>query len=265
MTTFFKINFRSKREHYNLLSFALIASFFFLNSFAHAQYAPNCPLQLPSNGLSVGTNQFLAFNDKIGFGVTPTSDLMIRSTGSGFDGSKGLRINGTDFASTGGYIVVNKNTGSNTSAVIQVVDNNGPAPLVIGGSAARGTGIYSASGNVFLVSGMTKISGQFSSGSANIPSTTTIDWDNGNSVTNDSDCSGAYNFVNMQTSTYTLVNTDPGTTQCNFSTSVTGASPATVTYKFYPDNGPRTASSYTVYNFSRGEGDVVYVRWASGY
>ncbi len=116
------------------------------------------------------------------------------------------------------------------------------------------------------VEGNAKINGQVASKSRTIAGgTASVDWNDGNSISTDYDCSSNISFVNLQDGgTYTLVVTDTGTTQCNFSTTTTGTDAATVTYRFKPANAARTASSHTIYTLMR-VGTVVYVSWSSGF
>ncbi len=96
-------------------------------------------------------------------------------------------------------------------------------------------------------------------------STAAIDWDNGNAITTSFNCGSNITFANMlDGASYTLVVTGTGTSQCNFSTTVTGNDAATVSYRFKPANGTRTASSHTVYSLLR-VGSTVYVSWISDF
>jgi len=108
------------------------------------------------------------------------------------------------------------------------------------------------------------VAGQIKSGSASI-TTGAVDWVSGNSTTTSFDCGSNITLANLRDGgSYTLVVTGTGTTQCNFSTTTTGDDAATVTYRFKPTNGVRTASSHTVYSLLR-IGTIVYVSWISGF
>jgi hypothetical protein len=133
---------------------------------------------------------------------------------------------------------------------------------------------YRSTGNVGIgnttpsekldVTGNIRASGQISSGSSTT-STAAIDWNNGNAFSSTYNCAANHTMANLRNGgTYTLVATDTGTTQCNFSTTTTGTDAGTVSYRFKPANAARTASSHTVYTLMR-VGTVVYVSWASGF
>jgi hypothetical protein len=95
--------------------------------------------------------------------------------------------------------------------------------------------------------------------------TTAIDWNNGNSISTDYDCAAPFSFANLRDGgTYTLAVTGTGTALCDFSTTTTGTGAGTVSYRFRPLNTVRTASSHTIYTFTR-IGSVVYVSWATGF
>jgi len=109
-----------------------------------------------------------------------------------------------------------------------------------------------------------KVEGQIAPKSG---STTTgsIDFTNGNAITTSFDCGSNVAFANMRDgAAYTLVVTGTGTTQCTFDTAATGDDAATVSYRYNPANGLRTASSHTVYSLQR-IGSIVYVSWISGF
>ncbi|MCM2280955.1 MAG: hypothetical protein NDI61_03815 [Bdellovibrionaceae bacterium] len=141
--------------------------------------------------------------------------------------------------------------------------------VVAGGNVGIGTASpgqkLEVSGNI-LAGGNIHAAGQISAKTQTIAGgTANIDWNNGNAILTDYNCASNVAFANMRDGgTYTLVITDTGTTQCNFSTTTTGTDAATVTYRFKPANGIRTASSYTVYTFMR-IGTVVLVSWTSGF
>lgn len=95
--------------------------------------------------------------------------------------------------------------------------------------------------------------------------TGTINWANGNSGTTSFDCGSSLTFANLRDGgSYMLSVTGTATTQCNFSTTVTGDDAGTVSYRFMPANAARTASTHTIYSFQR-IGSVVYVSWITGF
>lgn len=93
-----------------------------------------------------------------------------------------------------------------------------------------------------------------------------IDFSTGNAVTTSWDCaSGAISFSSLRNGgSYVLVVTSTSTTACSFSTTISGTDAATVAYRFNIPNGPRAASTHTVYNLTR-VGTNVYVSWATGF
>lgn len=114
--------------------------------------------------------------------------------------------------------------------------------------------------------------------SVDVANSSSIDFDNSNTVSSDYDCSGPISLSNLRDGgTYSLVMTDQGTNQCNFSTTINnssvgptgaqsnhdGGSP-TVSYFFRPANGNRDGTSYTVYTFLR-VGTKIFVSWGSGF
>jgi hypothetical protein len=96
-------------------------------------------------------------------------------------------------------------------------------------------------------------------------STGAIDFNLANAITTTFDCSSNITLENIRDGgSYTLVITSTNTNQCNFSTSVTGADAATVSYRFAPSNGSRIANSHTVYSLQR-IGNTIYVSWITGF
>lgn len=92
-----------------------------------------------------------------------------------------------------------------------------------------------------------------------------IDWSTAAAQSTSFNCATDITFANLvDGGSYTLSVTDGGTTQCNFSTTTTGADAATVNYRFNPTNGPRTTTSHTVYSIQR-IGTTVYISWISGF
>lgn len=118
------------------------------------------------------------------------------------------------------------------------------------------------------VSGNIRASGSIATGSQVITSgaTSTLDFNNGNTISSNYLCGGGnITLANIRDGgTYLYVNTDTGgTAQCNFNTATTGTDAATVSFRFKPANAARTSSSHTIYRLTR-VGTVVYVEWSSG-
>ncbi|WPU64936.1 hypothetical protein [Peredibacter starrii] len=108
------------------------------------------------------------------------------------------------------------------------------------------------------------VEGQIRSGSSSI-TTNAINFAAGNTVTTTHDCGTAMTLANIRDGgSYTVVVTGASTTQCSFSTTTTGDDANTVTYRFQPANGVRTASSHTIYSMLR-VGTIIYVSWISGF
>lgn len=90
-----------------------------------------------------------------------------------------------------------------------------------------------------------------------------IDFAQGNLVTSTYSCASNVSLSNIRDGgVYKIVMKDPGTTQCVFEPVVNGFDTGTLTFKFSPANGARTAFSDTVYELSRF-GNTVYVKWAT--
>jgi trimeric autotransporter adhesin len=143
-----------------------------------------------------------------------------------------------------------------------ISSNTGEHSYFNGGSVSIGTN--SAPDSKLQVNGSLRANGQITS-TSQLVSAAGVNFDNGNSVSSSFDCSSSMNFSNMRDGgTYTIAVTDPGTTQCNFSTTTTGLDAATVTYRFRPSNAARTISTHTIYTLIR-IGNTVYVSWASGF
>ena len=115
-------------------------------------------------------------------------------------------------------------------------------------------------------SGSLKMTGQIASGSQVIVGgTTSLDWNSGNIISTDYDCTSDIAFANLvDGGTYTLIVTSTGTAQCNFSTTTTGVGAGTVSYRYKPANAARTSSSHSIYTLMRS-GSNVYISWTSGF
>lgn len=130
--------------------------------------------------------------------------------------------------------------------------------------------IYYTTGNVGIgkapgTNTKLDVAGQIVSSSPGSVTTGSINFSSGNAVSTSFDCSSDITFSNLRNGgNYLLVVTGAGTSTCNFSTSTSGDDSATVTYRFIPANGARTASSHTLYTLSR-VGTNVYVTWVTGF
>lgn len=156
------------------------------------------------------------------------------------------------------------------------ITGTGALTFTAGGSnqnitlSPSGTGVTVLNGNVGIgtsspgTNTRLNVAGQITSASGSI-TTGAVDWSAGNAVTTSFDCGSNITFANLRDGgSYTLVVTGTGTTQCSFSTSVTGDGAGTVSYRFKPANGTRDANSHSVYSLIR-VGNVVYVSWISGF
>lgn len=182
----------------------------------------------------------------------------VMNTGTGLLVSSGEVT--PDFGTGTGKVVEGDDDRLNTAPVI--ADALKIARVNAGGTAYEVVTIESILAGVDSLS----LDGQLSTGSQTISGgSANIDWDNGNMISTDYDCSGSLAFANLRDGgSYTLVITEASTTQCTFSTTTTGTDGATVAYRFKPANAVRTSSSHTLYNLKR-VGDVIYVTWESGY
>lgn len=92
-----------------------------------------------------------------------------------------------------------------------------------------------------------------------------IDFAQGNHISTSFDCGTDFSLSNLRDGgSYKISVTGTGTTACGFNPSVNGTDSGTVTYRFSPPNGARTSSTHTIYELSRF-GNVVYVKWTTGY
>lgn len=116
------------------------------------------------------------------------------------------------------------------------------------------------------VSGNIKATGQIYSG-VYTDTIGQINFSQGNTATTNYNCSGAMSFTDLFPGTaYTFVNTNTGTTRCDFSTTInlSAGGTQTVSYRFMPINDIRASNSHTIYSLMR-VGNVVYVNWTTGY
>jgi trimeric autotransporter adhesin len=169
------------------------------------------------------------------------------------------------FAGTTAGDIVYRN--ANGKKILIGIDNGGgnASPTMAFSGSSVGIGVISPTQKLD-VAGNIKSSGQITSGSQTITGgTSTVNWNNGNSISTDYNCASPITLDNLTDGgTYTLVITDAGTTQCSFATTTTGTGAGTVSYRFRPANGLRTASSHSIYTLMR-VGSVVYVSWTSGF
>ena len=205
---------------------------------------------MTANGLTTGSVLNLATSSSIG-----GNGLNVSITGVN-SGSAVNRIGVKSVVSTTG------SNHTNTAAYFSATGATNSYALITNlGNVGIGT---SAPTSLFEVNGVARMT-TFSAASASTNSKD-IDFSTGNSITSSVDCS-AHNidFHNMRDGgSYVLVITNTGTATCSFNTSLLDVDAATVTYRFKPANGNRTASSHTVYRLLR-VGNVVYVSWESGY
>jgi len=109
------------------------------------------------------------------------------------------------------------------------------------------------------MSGVLSSTSQIVPGYANMGASLTLNFNSGNTMTTSYDCASTIQLGNMvDGGNYTVIVTGTGTTQCNFN------DPSVSFWKFMPANGPRTASSHTVYSLLKA-GTTVYVWWTPGF
>ncbi len=154
------------------------------------------------------------------------------------------------------FVMTDATAGSIDSAVSIVnYDNGAPQiPFSINSTGEVGIGTTSPVGKLDVAGQVRSVN---SSGSSEVNTTATVDWDNGNAQTMNVDCDTT-TFSNMlDGGTYILAVSETGTSQCDFSQ--TG-----LTFFFSPANGPRESGTRTVYTFQRIGSDV-YVSWIKGF
>jgi len=90
---------------------------------------------------SIKNLALVPWGGKLGVGtLTPLNRLNVVSTANGI--ADGIRISGSDYATSGAYLILNKNSGTGTAATLQSGDNSVYAPLAInpnGGNVGVGT------------------------------------------------------------------------------------------------------------------------------
>lgn len=243
-----------------------------------------CNTNLPvSSPWTVSAPNIYYPTGRVGVGVDPVTIFDVMSTNNRFQFSDGasditpaLIINS---ASNAGYKALNISAGANDVAFTAdsssgfkfrldtknnltaptYAANTGTVALTIGstGNAQIGTSVP-GSGTKLMVEGQI-------SAKSNSQMTGAISWANGNAQTTSFDCGTPITFANLRDGgAYTLAVTSTSTTACTFDTAITGDDAATVTYRFLPVNGPRTASTHTIYSFQR-IGNIVYVSWMTGF
>lgn len=245
-----------------------------------------------ATGANLATRMTIDDNGLVGIGTTsPTASLHVYQPGAPYTPAKFEgNCSGCDVLTSVANLA--GTTGGSTATLGLTISGPGRVASISGKGASGQDGILILStlttgsqvekmridnlGNVGIgtttpastldVTGSGRFSGQATSGSQTITGgTTAIDWNNGNSISTDYNCGSSFAFANLRDGgSYTLLVTDTGTTQCNFSTTTTGTNAGTVTYRFKPANAARTAATYTVYTLQR-IGSVVLVSWASGF
>jgi hypothetical protein len=235
----------------------------------HLNGADGTKTRMVIDGYGASSTPSLTFRDARGTGAAPSAlqsgDMVAQATFSGYGASAYSASN----VFMGYWATENWTNAANGTALTFYTTPNGAATTVerlrIDQNGNVGIGTTNPS-ELLEVNGNTRVAGQLSTGSQVITGgTTSINWNNGNSISTDYDCASAFSFANLRDGgTYTLVVTGTGTTQCTFSTTTTGTGAGTVSYRFKPANAARTATSHTVYTLMR-VGSIVYVSWASGF
>lgn len=103
----------------------------------------NAPIidALSTDGTTLKNLSFVPWGGNIGIGtMTPSNRLHIVSTANGV--GDGIRISGSDYSTTGSYLVLNKNAGTGTVATVQAGDSTAWSPLALNPSGGNvGVGI----------------------------------------------------------------------------------------------------------------------------
>jgi hypothetical protein len=96
---------------------------------------------ISTDGTTLKNISLVPWGGSIGIGtLAPLSRLQVVSTANGI--ADGIRISGFDFATSGSYLMLNKNSGTGTAATLQGGDNNSWTPLALnpsGGNVGVGT------------------------------------------------------------------------------------------------------------------------------
>jgi len=255
-------------------------------------------LNLASNGLVVGTNQFVISGNNVGIGTTtPDSNLHVfgvshiekqsndsySSTSSSVNYPSGANLimanSGAFDSNFSGTLLSVKNANNLTQgAYMGVIASSGASsysPSLVFGYSTGATAYaekmkLDSNGNLIVGNDpgngtSTKLyaGGQIAGKSYDAGTSCSLDWSHGNTQTTSCNCSTNLSFSNLRDGgNYTLLITDAGTTQCNISATTTGddALSGTLTTKWNPTNGVRTSSSYTVYSMTR-IGSILLVAW----
>lgn len=103
----------------------------------------NAPIidAISTDGSTLKNLSLVPWGGRIGIGtLTPSSRLQVVSTSNAL--GDGIRVSGSDYATTGGYVILNKNSGTGTAATLQSGDTASWAPLALnpnGGAVGVGT------------------------------------------------------------------------------------------------------------------------------
>jgi hypothetical protein len=109
-----------------------------------------------------------------------------------------------------------------------------------------------------LAIGISVASGQIT-GAYSTTGTSSLDWNNGNTLVLSTDCLASLAMVNFASGTqHTLIVTGSGPSQCSFSSTASGNEAGSLVYRWSTPNGSRAASSHTIYRFHR-IGNLIYM------